>query len=1222
MKKALFFLLCLALLLSVFPTGIIWASGTPTLPVKPANAHNYAAMDTAEPYQNNTAPLPVIDEQTGTIVLGATANGASRAEFDLEGLTKTDDYVISWKSGSHENWHTPTWGLFVVNTIENGDTSRNQSFSFAGTNYHRFTDSDGVETPSFSKQVIGTVKYDIYVDADAATNTRTYHVFVNDVWVYSSAPQPAIEPQLGFVGSRGGTNRFTVSDIYVYKVDESNSNNTDVNLAVDSSTSVIQMGNFGGALFNNLTASLPTVSLTSGAPYIAFLPTKLGTTYSVFFNVDFSEGWERNGLKLTLGANAVITVVKGADSLELSDDQRINVGGEVYFNGSLVFTGNGIRDAMVRRGNGASMMAYVYPSTTAGKSDVDFYIEGIKIGTMTAITPSGRILIGTIRESWGDQWTLTNVAIRNTFTPTVPTTPPTSSSSSTTSTTMSTTVTTQPTTRPTTAPSADEINVVTDYGVDNTGATDVTALLTTIHNTGKPVYYPNGTYLFNGKTLNFSGGVRFESQNGVVIRNSISATPIVNFDKYGNFIGLMQNHLEKKATKMQPFDKSGSLVSPPISNIDLDTKVEVLPFWYNDFGLTTRLMTWDGGITWYDWKWNHHDATGDGYDATRHPLLGYYFGDDPVVLDWQCYWLKNHGINQAALTNSGVNSDPTSKDYWVYQLLNNTPNAQNMDFALWVASTKYDQTYADYKSNWWKTFNEFYFNDNYKDQVYCYEENGKRYPVIWVWDESSIGHSLDKDNPSTLPNTIALYKEVAQAFQEKGYDGVCIMARTACMKSNFLPTLAAAGVKWFGISYPCNATEKKSTYEGRVNSFAALSDINTLYGVATGMESHTPHPSNWTYTGTTPALFETWLKKAVNATLSNSNRAKIVTCYNVSEWAEGGPGLQPTVGNGFGYLEAVYNAIVVNDSHQHFYDNACDTACNECGFTRTVGDHVYDGKTDTACNECGATRNLATITQQPKSAQAANGEKAKTTVKATGDGLKYQWYYKDTDDSKYKKSSTTSATYSKTMSKSYTGRKVYCVITDKYGNEVKSKTVTLGMKVSISTQPKTTYTKSGSAAKTTVKATGDGLKYQWYYKDTDDSKYSKSSTTSATYSKKMSSSTKDRKVYCVITDKYGNEVKSKTVTLRMAATVTTQPKSVTVAKNKTAKTTVKAAGDGLTYKWYYKNKGASKYSKSSITSKTYSAKMTSKANGRKVYCIVTDKYGKKVQTKTVTLKMK
>lgn len=43
-------------------------------------------------------------------------------------------------------------------------------------------------------------------------------------------------------------------------------------------------------------------------------------------------------------------------------------------------------------------------------------------------------------------------------------------------------------------------------------------------------------------------------------------------------------------------------------------------------------------------------------------------------------------------------------------------------------------------------------------------------------------------------------------------------------------------------------------------------------------------------------------------------------------------------------------------NHTHIYDNACDAACNECGFTRIVPDHVYTDVCDDACNECGFTR--------------------------------------------------------------------------------------------------------------------------------------------------------------------------------------------------------------------------------------------------------------------------
>ena len=262
------------------------------------------------------------------------------------------------------------------------------------------------------------------------------------------------------------------------------------------------------------------------------------------------------------------------------------------------------------------------------------------------------------------------------------------------------------------------------------------------------------------------------------------------------------------------------------------------------------------------------------------------------------------------------------------------------------------------------------------------------------------------------------------------------------------------------------------------------------------------------------------------------------------------------------------------------------------------------------------------ILQQPKNTYTKAGKTAKVTVEVQGSGLKYQWYIKNAGKTKYSKSSVTSATYSCKMNEKSKDRLVYCVITDANGESIKTKTVILREAVSIVTEPKTGYAKSGKTVKVSVEASGDELTYQWYIKNAGGSKYSKSSITSATYSAKMSDKVHGRRVYCVVTDKYGKTVQSKTVLLRLAATITTQPKDVTVAEGEIAKVKVKAVGDELTYQWYIKNAGSSKFSKSSVTSATYSCKMSDKADGRQVYCVVTDKYGKTVTSNTVTLTMK
>ena len=72
----------------------------------------------------------------------------------------------------------------------------------------------------------------------------------------------------------------------------------------------------------------------------------------------------------------------------------------------------------------------------------------------------------------------------------------------------------------------------------------------------------------------------------------------------------------------------------------------------------------------------------------------------------------------------------------------------------------------------------------------------------------------------------------------------------------------------------------------------------------------------------------------------------------------------------------------------------------------------------------------------------------------------------------------------------------------------------------------------------------------------------------------------------------------------------------------TATVTVKATGDGLTYKWYFKNKGDSQFSlTNSFTGNTYSVAKDATRDGRQVYCVVKDKYGNSVDTNVVTLTM-
>ena len=369
--------------------------------------------------------------------------------------------------------------------------------------------------------------------------------------------------------------------------------------------------------------------------------------------------------------------------------------------------------------------------------------------------------------------------------------------------------------------------------------------------------------------------------------------------------------------------------------------------------------------------------------------------------------------------------------------------------------------------------------------------------------------------------------------------------------------------------------------------------------------------------------------KSKTVTLYMGNPAKITTQPSNVAAPEGKVAKATVKATGD---DITYTWYIKNPGKSSFSKSSVTSATYSCKMSeKTDGRQAYcvitdkygtSVKTDTVTFYMG---NPIKITTQPKNAVAAEGKTAKATVKATGDGLTYQWYIKNPGKAKFGKSSVTSATYSCKMSESTDGRQAYCVITDEKGMSVQTDTVTfyMGKPARITTQPRDAIAPAGEKVKTTVKATGDGITYQWYIKNPGKTKFSKSSVTSATYSCKMSESIDGRQAYCVVTDKYGTSVQSKTVTLSIGnpVAIVTQPQSVSAAAGETAKTTVEATGEGLTYQWYIRNPGKEKFGKSSVTSATYSCKVSETTDGREAYCVITDKYGNSVQSETVTITM-
>ncbi len=267
------------------------------------------------------------------------------------------------------------------------------------------------------------------------------------------------------------------------------------------------------------------------------------------------------------------------------------------------------------------------------------------------------------------------------------------------------------------------------------------------------------------------------------------------------------------------------------------------------------------------------------------------------------------------------------------------------------------------------------------------------------------------------------------------------------------------------------------------------------------------------------------------------------------------------------------------------------------------------------------------VTTQPKTQQAEEGNILKLAVKASGDGLKYQWQSSSNGTSWENCSSAGAkkATFTFTAKTRHNGNYYRCRITDSEGNVVYTNTVRAYV-LGVTKQPTTQKVEAGEAVKFTVKATDTGLTYQW--QSSSNGKTWKNCTSSsakkATFT--FTGKTKHSSNYyrCRITDSDGNVVYTDTVRLYVLG-VTEQPVSKTVNKGKTAKFEVEATGASKTYQWQVSTDGGKTWkncSSSSAKKATFSFTAKTSHNGNYYRCRVKDSGGNTVYTNKVKLTVK
>lgn len=119
---------------------------------------------------------------------------------------------------------------------------------------------------------------------------------------------------------------------------------------------------------------------------------------------------------------------------------------------------------------------------------------------------------------------------------------------------------------------------------------------------------------------------------------------------------------------------------------------------------------------------------------------------------------------------------------------------------------------------------------------------------------------------------------------------------------------------------------------------------------------------------------------------------------------------------------------------------------NDVSYSPVDGGSGYQGVCYILMRADAPANPVLAITKQPESVAVAEGEKVVVSFEAVGEGLTYEWWYANKDWVNFSKTSSfTTNTYSLTMDATRDGRRLYCVVTDVYGNSVQTDTVTISM---------------------------------------------------------------------------------------------------------------------------------------------------------------------------------
>ena len=276
--------------------------------------------------------------------------------------------------------------------------------------------------------------------------------------------------------------------------------------------------------------------------------------------------------------------------------------------------------------------------------------------------------------------------------------------------------------------------------------------------------------------------------------------------------------------------------------------------------------------------------------------------------------------------------------------------------------------------------------------------------------------------------------------------------------------------------------------------------------------------------------------------------------------------------------------------------------------------------------------NELTITSNPSNVTGRVGNTATFSVRASGDGLTYQWNeFVDGEWVACTYTGSTTANLKVPITCNKDGRRYDCTVTDTYGLSKTSTSATLTIdrtNLMINSAPVNFTGLVGETAVFVVGAQGDELAYQWQvFKDGEWVNCSvNDGAKTAALSFEIKATANGNRYQCTITDGYGNSITTKEVvlTIKTPLNITSQPSNVSGFAGETATYTIAARGDNLSYQWQVFKDG--EWTNCSMNdgakTATLSFEIKATANGNKYHCIITDGYGDSVTSNEVTLTVK